>query len=598
MNRKTKRTKNKAGAGASPESLHMEAVAAFQQGDLTLASEIFGRLARLQPKNAEAHYNHGVASQRAGLFDGAVKAYLSTIKLAPSNPAAYNNLGDSYESLKRLDDAEAAYCKAIQVAPESPEAINNLGLLEQRRGNFGQAEALFRRCLEVIPDEASVRGNLGNVLRERGRFGDAIVIYKQALEKNPDDTLILKNLGLALQSREQNEEARNVFNRILEINPDSAEAHINLADQSYRLGEKTDVENRLRQALSLDPANADVYYLLMKVKKVADPEDEDLSRLISLLEDASLDDEERILLNFAASQAYQGLGETVAAFRHLKSGNDIKCSIASFDMAKEKSRFKAVKKVFNVALKERMQGAGVASQKPIFIVGMPRSGTSLAEQILSSHSAVYGAGELKNLSYQIEQVSADDATYPEGIGDWGHEQFSAVAGAYLEDISRKGGDAERVTDKLPANFFYIGMIRLALPDAKIIHCTRDAMDICFSCYQQNFTTGQLFSNDLKDLGNYHRLYQDLMSHWNALFPGDIYDLSYEKIVENPEANIRDLLEFCELEWHDDCLNFHANKRQVRTASAMQVRQPIYKSSVKAWKRYENELALLVKALKV
>jgi Flp pilus assembly protein TadD len=598
MNRKVRRTKSTLGTAASPESLQMDAVAAFQQSDMALASKLFGRLARLQPNNAEAHYNHGVALQGAGLFERAVRAYLSTIRLAPSNPTAYNNLGDSYETLKRLADAEAAYRKAIQVAPDRPEAINNLGLLEQCRGNLSQAEVLFRRCLEIIPNQASVLFNLGNVLMERGRLGDAIVIYKKALEKTPDDTLFLKYLGMALQSWEQNEEARDIFNSILEIDPGSAEAHINLADQSYRLGEKLDAEHHVRQALGMDPDNADAYYLLMKLKTVTDPKDKDLTRVITLLGDASLDDEKRVQLNFSASLAFQDLGEDVAAFRHLKAGNDTKCSIASFDMAKERSRFKAIKKIFNVALKERMQGVGLTSKKPIFIVGMPRSGTSLSEQILSSHSAVYGAGELKSLGYQIEQISSADATYPEGIGEWSQEQFAAVAGAYLEDISIKGDDAERVTDKLPANFLYIGMIRLALPDAKIIHCTRDAMDTCFSCYQQNFSTGQLFSNDLTDLGNYYRLYQDLMSHWNTLFPSDIYELSYEKTVEDPEASIRDLLEFCELKWQDNCLSFHANKRQVQTASALQVRQPIYKSSLKAWKRHEIELAPLVKALKV
>jgi Flp pilus assembly protein TadD len=598
MNRKVRRTKSTLGTGASPESLQMDAVAAFQQSDMALASKLFGRLARLQPNNAEAHYNHGVALQGVGLFERAVRAYLSTIKLAPSNPAAYNNLGDSYEALKRLADAEAAYRKAIQVAPDRPEAINNLGLLEQRRGNLSQAEVLFRRCLEITPDQASVLFNLGNVLRERGRYCDAILIYKKALEKNPDDTLTLKYLGMTLQSWEQNEEARDIFNSILEIDPGSAETHINLADQSYRLGEKLDAERHIRQALSIDPDNADAYYLLMKLKTVADPKDEDLTRVITLLGDASLDDEKRVQLNFSASLAFQGLGEDVAAFRYLKAANDTKCSIASFDIAKERSRFKEIKKVFNMALMERVQGVGLTSKKPIFIVGMPRSGTSLSEQILSSHSAVYGAGELKNLGYQIEQVSNANATYPEGIGEWSQEQFAAVAEAYLEDISRKGDDAERVTDKLPANFLYVGVIRLALPNAKIIHCTREAMDTCFSCYQQNFSTGQLFSNNLTDLGNYYRLYQDLMSHWNSLFPSDIYELSYEKTVEDPEASIRDLLEFCELEWQDDCLSFHANKRQVQTASALQVRKPIYKSSLKAWKRHEIELAPLVKALKV
>ena len=582
----------------SPKKLHSDAVKAYQEKNFRLASELFGQIANLVPSDPEAKYNHGVALQSAGLFGDAVKAFLLTIKLQPLNAAAHNNLGNAYKSLKRPDDAEAAYKKAIKIDATKPEAVNNLGLLMQNRGNFSEAEVLFRECLNIIPNEPSVLTNLGNVLRDRGRFVEAISVYNEVLTKNKNNVLILKNLAIALLNNGQNDEALSLYNRILEINPEKADSYINLAKQSLSMGDKPHVEQLAKKALELEPANEEAYYLLMMVKKVRDTNDKYLLQLKKLLQDNLLSDEQRMKLNFAASFAHQGLKEYKTAFYHLKLGNDIKNNFSPFVLYKTKKRFELIKKIFDVNLMRRMNGVGIASHKPLFIVGMPRSGTSLVEQILSSHSSVHGAGELKNLNYQVEQILNAGEKFPEGVRDWKRSEFTSLAKAYLEDISSKGGNAKRVSDKQPSNFIFIGLIRLALPGAKIIHCIRNPIDTCFSCYKQNFTTGQNFSNNLKDLGNYYRLYQDLMHHWRLLFKEEIYDLSYEKIVEDPKTEIRKLLSFCDLDWEDGCLEFHANKRQVHTASAMQVRNPIYRSSVESWRHYEVELAPLFSALKL
>jgi len=581
-----------------PGALQMGGIAAFQLGDMTQAGDLLGRFCRINRKDPEAHYNHGVALQAAGDFQGAVKAYLSTIKFDPLRVEAFNNLGRAYESLGRIDDAMSAFRKGIEIAPGRPESQNNLGLLLHNQGKLAEAEALFRRCLQAVPGEPNVLNNLGNTLREQGRFEDAIGLFGKALESQPDNPSVLKNLGLALQGSDRNEEARDIFSRVVEIQPGDAEAHTQLADQSYRLGHTDDVKRHLRHALDINPADENAYYLLMKVKKVKDLDDEYLSRLTSLLDDPNIEDEKRLHLNLAASLAYESLGDDAQSFRYLKTGNDLKAKLYPHDPKKEISRFESIKEIFNPAFLKRFEGGGSSSQKPIFILGMPRSGTTLVEQILSSHSRVHGAGELKNLSYHVEKLTGYETPYPQGVADWGEDKIDSLAQAYMDDIEKMGENPDRVTDKLPANFLYLGLIRLALPKARIIHCTRDAMDTCFSCYKQNFSSGQLFSNDLKDLGRYYRLYEDLMNHWRALFPGDILDVSYEKTVEDPEAAIRRMLDFCALDWEDSCLNFHQNKRQVRTASAMQVRQPIYKSSLKAWQRFEQELQPLVKALKL
>lgn len=579
--------------GDLPEALQMAGIAAFQLGDASQAAKWMGRYCRLVPGDGESQYNLGVILQAAGQFEGASRAYLAALKVDPAKPEIYNNLGSVYETLSRFDDAEAAFRKGMTVAPDRLESPNNLGLLLHRLGRLADAEALFRKCLERAPNEPNVLNNLGLVLKDRGRIAEAVDIFEQVLRLVPQNPMALNNLGLALQSEDRLDEAHQAFSRVLAFHPGDIETHLNLADLNFGLGDKESAEKELRTILKADPANAKAYNLLMRVKKVTEPDDPDLRQVRHLLENKNLEAEQRQNLHLALADAYAALGDEKESFKHLKQGNDLKARRLPFDLKAERKRFQAIQSVFDQNFIDTRKGGGEASHRPIFILGMPRSGTTLVEQILDSHSDVYGAGELKSLGYQIEQVAP---FFPVEVDRWSAETMAQIGQRYIADIATKGRDTSHVADKMPMNFLYIGVIRLALPNAKIIHCTRNALDTCYSCYRQSFSSGQLFSNDLKNLGAYYRLYEDLMGHWHDVLPGDILDFSYEKLVETPEPMIRQLLDYCGLGWQDRCLNFHTNPRQVRTASALQVRNPIYKGSVNAWKRVEHELAPLVKAL--
>jgi Flp pilus assembly protein TadD len=573
--------------GDIPQALHMAGLASFQLGDASQAAKLLGKYCRLNRNDGEAQYNLGVVLHADGQLEAAGRAYLAAIKIDPAKPEAYNNLGSVYELLGRLSDGEAAYRKGMAVAPQRIESPNNLGLLLHNSGRHGEAETLFRHCLELLPDEPNVLNNLGNVLKDTGRFEAAITVYKKVFESDSGNPMTLNNLGLALQGAMRHEEAREAFNRVLFSHPGDVDTHLNLAALNVGFGDTAGAEKELREALKSEPENAKAYNLLMRVKKVTGTDDPDLINLKALLEKPNGDVENLQHLNLA-------LFEVSRDFKYLKVGNDIKTKRQPFDLKVEKKRFQTITAAFNKDTIEAWQGGGLSSDKPVFILGMPRSGTTLVEQILASHSNVFGGGELKNLSFHVDQASTTGGAFTQ----WTRDTFNTIAQNYLDDMDKLDDGALRLSDKMPVNFLYIGVIRLALPNARIIHCTRDPMDTCFSCYQRNFSSGQLFSNDMTILGKYYRLYQDLMAHWHDVFPGDIYDLSYEEMVENPEQSIRQLLDYCDLDWQDDCLNFHANKRHVQTASALQVRKPIYKSSVKAWTRYEEELAPMVKALKV
>ncbi len=582
----------------NPAALQLGGIAAFQLKDMAHAIDLLGRFAKLNNNDSEAHYNYGLALQQDGQLKAATKAYLHSIKLNPVKFEAFNNLGRTYSALERNNDAEKAFRKGIEVSPNKPEAFNNLGLLLHREGRYIESEELFRRCLDTAPDQPFVLNNLGNLLKDQGRFEDATEIYRKALERQPDNPEFLKNIGVSLMGEQRYEESLGVFNRVLDSHPDHEGAHSQLANLYLSQGDTTNCEIHLHQVLKNNHKNGRAYFSLMKVKELTGPDDSDLIRLKTLLEDPSLEEDQLAEMNIALSEAYGKLNDDEASFRHLKIGNDLKKKTWPFDLDKERKIFGAIKSIFDQDLIDTVQNSGNKSNKPIFILGMPRSGTTLIEQILSAHSGVFGAGELENLASQIERTAGSNSPFLDKELEWTQEIFNSIGQAYINDINRKGldGSFDRMCDKMPVNFKYIGIIRTALPAAKIIHCTRNAMDTCFSCYKQNFTKGQLYSNDLKNLGNYYRLYHDLMIHWRTLFPDDILDVSYERMVDDPEGSTRRILDYCGLQWEDDCLEFYDNKRSVRTASALQVRQPIYQSSVNSWKRFESELAPLLEIL--
>jgi len=302
---------------------------------------------------------------------------------------------------------------------------------------------------------------------------------------------------------------------------------------------------------------------------------------------------EQMMLHFSLGKAYLDISDSDRAFSHLNRGNALKRASFSYDAAQTSAWMQNIAAVFTPALIDRFKGAGVDSKRPIFIIGMPRSGTTLVEQILASHPDAYGAGELRALG----QAVARAGSFPNGLTHWSNRDLAQIAGDYLEQINRLAPDALRVIDKLPGNFLYSGLIPLLLPGARIIHCRRDPVDTCLSCYSKLFAGEQLFAYQLDELGRFYRDYQVLMVHLRQILPPDQFiEVDYEAVVDDLEGQARRLIDFIGLPWSDACLAFHETRRMIRTASVAQVRQPIYTSSKGRWHQHAAHLAPLLAEL--
>ena len=304
------------------------------------------------------------------------------------------------------------------------------------------------------------------------------------------------------------------------------------------------------------------------------------------------------MLNFALGKAFDDLGEGEEAFKCYIEGNRLYRKTLSFNIADEKKLFLRFKKMFDRDFFKKREGFGCSDSTPIFILGMPRSGSTLIEQILSSHPDIFGAGELSftRRIVQTKMSSNLDSMIPYTASRLKIDDVAKMGNEYVTRIRKLAPKAKFITDKMPANFLFIGMIKLMLPNAKIIHSVRSPEDTCLSIFKQNFIGTHDYAYDMTELGQYYRLYSDIMNHWHTQFPGVIYDIKYEHLIANQEDETRKLLKFCNVEWDDNCLNFHKTARDVHTASNVQVRQSIYSSSVAGWRRYEKQLQPLTNAL--
>ncbi|MGH6662816.1 MAG: sulfotransferase, partial [Rhodospirillales bacterium] len=420
--------------------------------------------------------------------------------------------------------------------------------------------------------------------------------FRRALGRRPGNLPLLVNLGNALKELGRVAEARRAYRAALALEPRSAAALSNLAQLEAESGDHAAARKLYKRVLALDPEDAEAWhdYSLIKTYESGDP---DLAAMQSLRARPGLAAGKAMFLDFALGKALQDAGDVDAAFQRFASGNRLKRASLRYDVAGDEALVERIVATFDKAFLAAHAGAGAMDERPVFIVGMPRSGTSLVEQILSSHSRVLGAGEVNHFRDAVVDILGDGGRgFPEAVRDLAARDFRRLGEAYLERLALGAGKAARITDKMPRNFFFLGFIRLALPKARIVHCVRDPVDTCLSCYQIHFAAGQEFTYDLGDLGRYYRLYARLMDHWRAALPGRFLELGYEELVARPEPAMRRLLEFCGLVWEDACRDFHLSRRPVHTASAHQVHRPIYRTAVRRWKRYEKHLGPLLEAL--
>ncbi len=554
-------TSDSGGADADIPAVLRQAFALHEAGRLPEALGLYRQILTVQPDHADALNHAGIAAFQLGDAADAVDL-LRAASLLPGNAEPHNNRGTVLQASGDLDGAVAAYRRALEIDPDNAEAHKNLGVALHKSGDLDGAAAACRRALDIDPDLAAAHNGLGVILEASDDLDGAVAAYRLAVEIEPGFVGAQCNLGSVLKAAGRFDAAVAAYRRAVEIKPDLAEAYQHLA------GLKTFTAS-----------------------------DGDIAAMEGLLSRPSITDGQAMLLRFALGKAYDDIGDYDRAFGHVEKGNRIKRASLQYDVAHDEELGDRIAAVFSREFLHRRTGAG--PDGPIFIVGMPRSGTTLVEQILASHSRVYGGGELAELRQLVRGshgISGTGRGFPEGVAGLGLKDLNGLGRTYWEAVRRRAPESPHVTDKAPGNFRYLGLIHLMLPRARIIHCVRNPVDTCLSCYKLLFVSGQNFSYDLVELGRYHRLYARLMDHWRAVMPGRILDVRYEDLVAAQEQETRRLLDFCGLPWEDACLSFHTTRRLVKTASATQVRQPIYGKAVDGWKRYARQLGPLLEAL--
>jgi len=469
----------------------------------------------------------------------------------------------------------------------------------QSAGNFAFAEAEYRSLIAERIKTPQIFCKLATICAQSARRAEANSLWKQALAVSPRFLEAQMNLADGLQQTGKLEQAEKLYRRIISDHSQLVAAKYLLANLLKSKGIFSEASELYQQVMEQQPAYTQAHFSYSSIHRYRDIADPHIGLMLEVNQKSGLTNENKIHLAFALAKAFENIGDYPQAFKYLKSGNDLRYTEFNYQVDSDRDLIQSIIKSFNNEAMSRLQINPQTSNRPIFIVGMPRSGTTLVEKIISSHADVYGAGELdyifalgsrlflkESLHFQFDSLES----YPKS-------SFELFGKTYLEKIDLLDGQCSRMTDKMPFNMMMIGLIKIAMPNAKIIHCVRDARDNCLSIYKQNFTTGNYrFAYDLRTVGQFHNQYQLLMKHWHEVLPGEIYDLNYEALTQNPEAEIRKLLEACDLEWQEECLNFDKSAGVVKTASAYQARQPMYTSSVMLWEKYQEFLQPLLDEL--
>ena len=483
----------------------------------------------------------------------------------PESSFLHNLKGSCLSNLNKFDESLISFNSALSSAKNPEVILNNIGVTQIKLNKFEYALKSFNKAIECKEDYAEPYFNLGHTFRKLGRIEDALSSYESALKINPNyakaflfKSLTLKNLG-------NFEDSINSCKKAIQLRPDYGIAHRHLTS------------------------------MITYSKK----DDSHLKEMQYIHQQELISSEDRIQLCFGLGKAYEDLGQYQKAFSCYKEGNSLYRGTINYSTEGRKNFFSLIKENFNKQFFDEYKSLSSQGEKMIFVLGMPRSGTSLVEQILSSHSKIYGAGELRHLKEAVDSslVPVEGFSFPKNIKLHDYKSFDLVGLNYLRLIEKLGKDEGRlVVDKMPYNFMHIGVIACSLPKAKIILCEREPLDNCFSIYKQKFGIGNDFAYSLKETGEYYNLYRDLIRHWETVLPKKIYRVSYEELIANQEYISKQMINFCKLDWEEECLNFHSTKREVHTASAVQVRKPIYKTSVNLWKKYKENLNPLINEL--
>ena len=526
----------------------------------------------------------------------AENAYRQILKVAPEYHPAYHELGLLAADMGQLAHAAQLVSQAIALNDTVYIYHRNLCELYRRLGSLEKAIAAGRRATALKSGDLDAHYNLGLALADSDLAQEAADSYRKALALNPKHGLSWNNLGAALEKLDDMSAAEDAYFRAVQLNRRHAEAQNNLGAIYSVQGKLDEARACFEDAIEANPGFVSPHYNLSSLKTYdkGDPHLEQLEEIV-LRADATQSLDARIRLSFALGKAREDVGNYDAAFVAYENGNRLQHNRFPVDEKKADAQLAKIVGVFDRSFFEARTKPASSDRTPIFIVGMPRSGTTLIEQILASHPEVYGGGELSELRQVLATPPGATAStvFTDYAADLNSVEFEALGHEYLEQVWTLSPGSRFISDKMPANYFFIGMIHLIFPDAKIIHSIRDPIDSCFSCYARLFNKTMEFAYDLGTLGRYAVRYLRLMWHWHEALPVDtVLDVRYEDVVDDVEVQARRMLDYIGLPWNDDCLKFYKNKRQVKTASIAQVRRPIYKSSIGRCKNFEKHLGAL------
>ena len=573
-------------------------IAYFDRKELDKAEACQKKALSLNPNLASALNNMGSILRERKDREGAMNYYRQVLAISPNHLESINNLGAVLTETEQPEEAVKVLAQAIRIAPKYAEAHCNIATAFLSLEQTDKAAAGFKNALALKPDYPEAYQGLAKFYQEKKNLAEAGAMASKALELAPEKPEVYSLLGAIYSEGGYPEKAEACFTKAMQLDPDLMSAHLGKGHLLMEQGKIEDAEASFRHALGLDEKNLGARLSLTQVKTV-EAGDQNMAALILEAEKLGEMRETKALpLHFALGKCYDDTKQYDLAFQHYLEGCRLKRKRVQYSANDNDLAGQNIRSFFSREKIDGLRGVACQSDLPIFVLGMPRSGTTLTEQIIASHPQVYGAGELHDLLELVNHPKADAPQgYPTSLQTMTQDDLKIFGEKYVAGLHARKPEARHITDKMPANFNCLGMIHLMLPNAKVVHVKRNPVDTCLSCFTRLFNKSQYQSYDLSEIGRYYRNYALIMDHWRTVLPpGAFYEVQYEDLVADNENQARALIKYCGLEWDDACLESHKTERSIRTASVTQVRQPIYNTSVERWRKYEKHLGPLLEAL--
>lgn len=603
----------------------------FNNGQLVAALDVYRQLFSINSEDAQAWHMAGAIAAMCGDYAAARTYSEQAIRLRPRAHAPYINLANILLATGDDQGALQNFSRALEISPGDPQAMTGIANLHARHGNFAQAESLLRDVIRSVPGYVSAYNELGNVYRELARLDDAANCFRQAISIDPRYIDAICNLGAILIEQLRFTEAEQCYRMALQIQPDNPLILHGYGNLHQSLGKFDRARDCYAQALALDPSRNDTRTSLASLHERCGERDAAFELIDPLIRSGNYTPDTAVIyarlcrkepesglairalesslestsspgkvidICFSLGELYDQAGRYDEAFACFRRANDMDTRpMASVNYS---DSVKAITGLYNSGTWPSFPRSNNRSELPVFIVGMPRTGTSLVEQILASHPQVCAGGERNDIftiTDSLMSSASADTSFADALAALTTEQLDALSAEYLSGIGLLAGDRTRFTDKTPLHGILLGFINQLLPRSRVIICNRDGLDTCLSIYFHRFNAYHGYATQLEKLGSFYREYYRLIAHWVGLLDLEMLEVQYEKLVVDPEQSIHRIIEFCGLDWDDRCLSFHRNSRIVNTPSYNQVRRPMYTDSIGRWKKYANHLEPLMKALK-